>query len=759
MKASSISSEQDNTLDPYAPHSRQAGSISSSGSTQKYSTKAIPHLLSPTIEESPSPRIEASKPIHDYKEANQNDVSDLTLNTCPISSDTHGGHVQITGSETTIPRTVRSIGVRESEPPLSLSLVQQNRMLIDSCHDENLRNRRLSHSITDPNLRRGGNPTSIEPSDLGSAHSEGLDKTNPGNETLGSPVEQWRRLMASSKASTESLAKSAKARRLKRGSDYISSRPSRDASTPADARSTTPDWKRQLLRKKYEPKEQSTTTTPERQSILEDTSQSARLALEAHVKHGSSGKYSTCTPLRGASQRSTSKPIPGAVKAMAALFDKAVKESPDRSVVILSGRSRHSLGESTSFPCRNTLDESPTKSKPHQGSLASSNSVANSDEHPRQRKLAEALTPEKSPPTPRCGASIVRTASSRPVAEHTPARSLRSTLKPVKMFSSARKEPPQSQPNPPNPPTHETDRTTQPPRLGTMVPHEEEPPVGHFVRPSSATSAQSQHTRVVPPLDRAELRQISSSSSSSSLHARIRCLQRQLDARDDEILHLRRRLETQAHVDVGTLCEQLRVARREGLMWRRRAEAAERRVAVFQRFGDKFEFEAFKDGAADDGGDDNDYGNADDDDNRVVGYEYDCSYGYGYECGSSDRGKCVDYGAKLPDDNDNDDDGGDDGGSSSCSARTVSREAFNDRIRHSFAGKLRSAGGDRAVSGDCGQGTGDGGCGGDGDDDAEGEGGYRMRKGGPVEFWAAAQEVSLRRDDGVYLLGREHRSF
>lgn len=73
-------------------------------------------------------------------------------------------------------------------------------------------------------------------------------------------------------------------------------------------------------------------------------------------------------------------------------------------------------------------------------------------------------------------------------------------------------------------------------------------------------------------------------SSTTSLHSHIRKLQRQLETKTDEAAQLRRQVEAQKDTDVGTLSEQLREAKREAQQWKERAEAAERRVKVFERF-------------------------------------------------------------------------------------------------------------------------------------------------------------------------------
>lgn len=120
-----------------------------------------------------------------------------------------------------------------------------------------------------------------------------------------------------------------------------------------------------------------------------------------------------------------------------------------------------------------------------------------------------------------------------------------------------------------------------PPSLGTMTPYLEQPPIAqhlNFLRPSSSTSdmrdGQFQGSGTPTPRP----------SSATVLHAQIRALQRQLDAKIEEAAQLRRQLDVHENTEVGTLSQQLREAKREALMWKDRAEAAERRVKVFERF-------------------------------------------------------------------------------------------------------------------------------------------------------------------------------
>ncbi|KAI1283439.1 hypothetical protein F5Y07DRAFT_408768 [Xylaria sp. FL0933] len=846
------SSEQDHGLDLSTPHARPASRTSSSGSAHRHPTKAAPHPLSPTIEESSSPCIGASNLVQDYRNAKEIDVGDFGQNPNSIPLDPHAsrdhddnpvggmsGHGNI-GKEATIdagsviPHTAAT-GTRKSESPQSPSPTQQNGTLImpyldlvpvgadkaadavslkatsspstntspsikgldtpltprdehrpafprlkasqetisydyrmgtcpsdlngavkansntsptrtaekvpgktplhNRCHNGDHANRRLPQSTTAPNLGRAGNSVLTKWPNSGDVHSGNLSRNSPSYETLASPADQWRNIKLSSKASTESLAKLAKERRLKRSSGHVPSHQSRDASVLADSEPTAPERTRELIQNGCEPREKSTMERSERKDTMEEKSQPRLPFPDTCRKNYSSDKYSTNTSYGGRSQRSASKPMPGAVKAMAALFDSAVKESPDGSVVGLNGRTRHRLGESNGFSYRGALDESPTKPKPYRAQ-ASLKPEVNLNEHPQHRKPAETSTPRRYIPTPRNGRSTVRTVPCRPMIEHTPSRASCSTLKPVKTFHSSRKEPQSSTSNP----AHEIDRN-QPPRLGTMIPHEEEPPVGHFVRPTSATSARSQNISgtegAVPSALSSHHEPAAGSrqtSGNSFLHAQIRSLQRQLDLRNEEIAQLRRRLETQEHVDIGTLCEQLRFARREGLNWRKRAEAAERRVAVFQRFGAKVE--GLKDGAFDDdddekygdGGDEGDGGNTGDDSGTCVR-------------GSSSRGERVGYGVEMGDDAE---------AYSSYSVHTESREAFNERIRRSFAGKMRNTtGGDGTVSReDYVEGTSDVGAGGE----------YQLRRDRAPRtdrLWEAAQEMfDMGHPYGMYISER-----
>ncbi|OHE96751.1 RhoGAP domain-containing protein [Colletotrichum orchidophilum] len=118
------------------------------------------------------------------------------------------------------------------------------------------------------------------------------------------------------------------------------------------------------------------------------------------------------------------------------------------------------------------------------------------------------------------------------------------------------------------------------PNLGTMTKPAQQPPIAQhviFSRPPSTLSVLQPSEDVVPV-------RAGSPGNNSMLHAQIRNLRRQLDVKNEESAFLRRQLETRDNLDIGTLSEQLRVAKRECAMWKSRAEAAEKRVSVLEHF-------------------------------------------------------------------------------------------------------------------------------------------------------------------------------
>ncbi|KAI1375278.1 hypothetical protein F4677DRAFT_145585 [Hypoxylon crocopeplum] len=397
-----------------------------------------------------------------------------------------------------------------------------------------------------------------------------------------SPADQWKAITLASKSSTESLAKAMKERRLRRSPGYGSFRQSEE-SLVRGRQPASPEWKRQPMNKKNINKQKPARLSPEKKSMFEKSSHSRNSAETASLQ-----RLSTQSPAKSAFhggttpvlKRSSSRPINGAVKAIASLFENADKGSPSSSLVMLTGRIGGGFTESSSILSQYSRSNSPSKSIRTDASLATSTPLKTLENfrnvfHPantptRQRGFAPStnhshLDPASPRTTPDTQARFSRV-------------SLRSTGSP---FFASRKVPLSS-------PTKQVPRRdrelSQPPSLGTMVPHVEEPPVAQhisFIRPSPATpltaSDEIDGGRVSPESPRP-------GSSNSMLHAQIRNLQRQLEMRAEEINQLRRQLEAHEHVDIGGLLEQLRVAKHECKMWRARAQAAEKRVTVFEQF-------------------------------------------------------------------------------------------------------------------------------------------------------------------------------
>ncbi|KAK0626704.1 hypothetical protein B0T14DRAFT_562591 [Immersiella caudata] len=76
---------------------------------------------------------------------------------------------------------------------------------------------------------------------------------------------------------------------------------------------------------------------------------------------------------------------------------------------------------------------------------------------------------------------------------------------------------------------------------------------------------------------------VSPRSKNLTLHAQIRSLRRQVAAKTTEVQQLQRMLDASQNADVAILREHLRLTERECVMWRERAEAAEKKVESFKR--------------------------------------------------------------------------------------------------------------------------------------------------------------------------------
>ncbi|XXG99846.1 Vacuolar protein 8 [Hypoxylon texense] len=404
-----------------------------------------------------------------------------------------------------------------------------------------------------------------------------------------SPVDRWEALTRASQASTESLSQSINERRLKRSPGYAASRQSGESSR-------IPEWKRLLMTRRSAEKQKQLPAklSPKKKSKFE-LSPVSRPSRDMMSPRKSTTRSPTKSVFGGesgsTSQRSTSKPANGVVKVMTALFNRPAKDSSAGPTTVRAGKTdRSSIDTASSirFPFSRRASTSksgrpatsPTgssQSKP----LHSSKSEFQLDT-PTLIGLASSTNHSNGSPS---------ASPSRTTLKDTPTRPPPVSLRPTRSSYFAPRKLPQASSTEQQPIPHPRDRDLDPPpSLGTMVPHLEEPPVAHHITfPRPPTPIEHGGHPDGSDDDRASTASPSprpGSSGNSVLHAQVRSLQRALEARAEECAQLRRRLAARDDMaeHAGRLCEQLRTARREAATWRGRAEAAERRVQVFERF-------------------------------------------------------------------------------------------------------------------------------------------------------------------------------
>lgn len=594
-----------------------------------------------------------------------------------------------------------------------------------------------SRQVMDLQLDKKSQPTPTSAAEPGRTYPLPQDRPNcETEEAATTPADQWRRLVASSKSSTESLRKLAKERRLKRSSIHGLSRSSQAAATSADPKPTTPTRKRQSIQEWGDSTGKSTAKQPEKRNTLGETPRLTYSTSRSQMHHFPPGKYSTNIPLRGP-RRSPSRPIPGAVKAMAALFDNSAHEALNNSAVSMSGRFRQKVRGSDDYCIGRGIEESPTKRKATQGSSAISTSTEKPSRFPRRLGLdgsSAANTHYSSSNAP----SMSKIAPSQ--AKDTATSTLGSPLAPMNTFPSPSIR--VKQQSSPKKPVHEAISHSKLERPSITMSYSEEAAVEHFAWPPSTPSTptarlQDQNydfsnlsiqVEAPPPLfSQPTSRQASGSRSISisSLQTQILDLRRQLQARDDEIADLRHHVEMEetqgsdqlGHIDVDieTPCEQhLKAAKRECRAWRRRAKVAETRVVMLQRLGARFT--GLGDGVDDGGGMERDRRGEDEDEEEEEKEEEMC-------------------GMQL---------GGDDAESSS--GYTEDQDILQDRLRRDSVGKRATTDSDVF----------DEGLEEDRNDDMRNNGieSFDGRSMGVARLWEDVEEMlDLRR--GVELLGRK----
>ena len=155
-------------------------------------------------------------------------------------------------------------------------------------------------------------------------------------------------------------------------------------------------------------------------------------------------------------------------------------------------------------------------------------------------------------------------------------------------------------PSPMEIPTNMLDGPSGSGSLGRVLPRPDQPPVARhiqFSRPQSTTGVvkvadlpHSQSTSNDTALISGPVKAVTSpvpGRSNSMLHGQLQTLQRQLMSKEEEIRHLKQQLEMRGNLEIGTLNEQLREAKREIQMWKTRAEVAEKQVEVMTKLSSR----------------------------------------------------------------------------------------------------------------------------------------------------------------------------
>lgn len=394
----------------------------------------------------------------------------------------------------------------------------------------------------------------------------------------------WRELVKNSPLSS---LNDIKGKRLARGS-LQSSATRTEVSSHAVTGVPTPEWKRQLMKSKSENETQLSSLSPERKSLVEISPGSGVPGVSSIATKRSPTRSHTGPQPSSYSQRSTSKPVSGTVRSIAARFENVSQESTPNQFHSERGKSQTNLRGSRSFLSQDTKIESPIMiAKNPLGSevlVPETSYTKTAEDTTKESPAKKVVTPNRFRASISRLSHSLRPGSTRYKKDESPSGLGIMTMQPSQRFIAARNEPLAT-------PTRVPRRDlglTRPLSGGTISPPREEPPVArHLIRSHHASGA-SIYEPMTPQArdDIAAHEQYSSraeSGASSTLHRQVRSLRKQVEYRNDEIQGLRRQLDASYITDSGTLSEQLRQAKRECKMWRERAEAAEKRVAIFEK--------------------------------------------------------------------------------------------------------------------------------------------------------------------------------
>ncbi|RYP51141.1 hypothetical protein DL768_003488 [Monosporascus sp. mg162] len=304
------------------------------------------------------------------------------------------------------------------------------------------------------------------------------------------------------------------------------------------------DWRR-LLTKRSAPNLTPTRISQGRGNVFEKSSQVTLYTIEvapAHDQELLTAKPSDMAEIQDYAQSSTFRPAPGSVKSMKAVFGNAAQGS--RPVLdVASTGSRRSLKPYSILPLRRASGPASSKGK---GNSVESSKV--------KRELVSTGSDSDLPYT-----AIRRTGRGKVTRLRNASLQL-SVLSPSMMRDESRIS---------------GGRELQ-------VPQSREGLGTHHVE--SARDLDRGDDYYNQQSDDDTPQSLSYPQSRSLLRAQVHSLMQQLEACNEEVAELQRQLKTLEAFDENSLYGQLQQARLEAHAWRKRAEAAERRVLVPERF-------------------------------------------------------------------------------------------------------------------------------------------------------------------------------
>ncbi|KAK7747171.1 hypothetical protein SLS62_009113 [Diatrype stigma] len=504
-----------------------------------------------------------------------------------------------------IVRHMRSLDLLKTQRSTEQRRVVKEHTLRSSASDSFAANRSQSWEYHRRPLRRDDRDPSRPP---GGERQSSADHSREDHSEVtsqrASPVGERNVPSRGSNRSPESVAQSTKSKRI--FGLFPRKSPNESFVGTDDNKETAPDWKRRLLNKFSETRHKPA-IEPQTEGDLNELPVTPVLIEVTSTAQGETGSISAPSSReisQDLEQQSTSRAGLGNIQAVVTVIDHTSQDSQSRLDADSTERSRSQVRSSGSFRSQHSKGSFRKKSPIPAASPARDEPPSAAESSKGKTQLTEPSTPKREPTSAASGSNIRSSPLRRtgkgtvtrvPQGSTPPSGASFSTTRTVTRNSSAKTLQGHEQ----------RGHVDRPLSLGTMALQEQEPPVAQhlaLVRPPSSSTAGStsfigqdlpprhQDGSSPSPSPRLPARY---PSTNSFLHAQVRSLRAQLEARAEEAARLQRRLETCQALDDGSgatghICEQLRRARRDARMWRRRAEAAERRVLALERFSARF---------------------------------------------------------------------------------------------------------------------------------------------------------------------------